>query len=155
METINKNTDIAGMDYMPSMEEIGDFDFSNDTLSINEDIKNEDLMFMLQNDIEKEITDFINKKQYTIENLFIEIAQTEHTDRYDLAQDIHNTLMSHGIIKFDYARVVNDITTMIYNVENKKLKRLHDIAWLKDYNVINTKGCLKLICIKQPTEVIL
>jgi hypothetical protein len=96
-------------------------------------------------DVDEAIEIYENKKQFTIESVFIELAQKKHSDVYELSSEILSELYSKKLNMFDYAKVVNEVNILIYNVENNKLQSLKEIEWLKEFKIERDNNKIKLV----------
>jgi len=94
-------------------------------------------------ELEQEAERIRNKQTYTIENLFIELAQKEHTDIYDLSSDILTVLKDKQMTSLsDFGLIVNELNDLIYKINNKKFEE-NDVC--KGFKIEKSIGRLVLI----------
>ena len=94
-------------------------------------------------DLKQEAEFLRNKQTYTIEILFIELAQKEHTDIYDLSSDILKVLKEKQMTSLsDFGKIVNELNDIILRINNKKFEE-NDLC--KGFKIEKTKGRLLLI----------
>ena len=86
-------------------------------------------------EIYKQAENARNKEEYTIEKVFKEIAQKEHTDVYALSSEVLDVLCSKCIYDYDYAKVVNEINRLIITIQNSNSKKLEDSVWYKKFKI--------------------